>query len=144
MKNSFYHEFAFGQFEFNYWTIVAPLLIVAMISLGMSKYYLSRSGKIKARFNNRLIGLASIISTTIFGAMLIEESWYGILQFCDNHLEYGQSAIYSFFAAVFGTMFVILAFWAVAYYIGIYASRMRRYLLGEELKEQRMRSMLSR
>lgn len=123
MANSYYHAFVPG---FNWWYLVAPVLIIASFLLGRRRYYLARNLRLMSRFGKRLFLVVAVVSGVIFGTMLVVESMDGIVQWFDNHLAYDDSPVWSLIFAAFGVVVVAAVFAGVVYLVGRLASEHKR------------------
>lgn len=123
MANSYYHAFVPG---FNWWYLVAPVLIIASFLLGRRQYYLSHNLRLMRRFGAGMFTVVSAVSGVIFGAMLFAESMDGIVQWFDNGLAYNDSPVWSLIFAAFGVVVLVVIYAFVVYAVGYLAGEYKR------------------
>jgi len=122
----YYHEFTIG---FNWYYLVAPVMLVLVGLVGASRFKLGTDLKIRSRFNERLTIITSVLAGVALAWMLYSESIAGIIQWFDNCLTSRDSGVYSLFLAGCAVMVVSMFYGVLAFYIARIASNVRRNVL---------------
>lgn len=117
--SSYYHAFVPG---FNWWYIVAPVMVLVVGYVGTKRFRLTRSLKIKVVFNDRLLVLLSVLASVVFGIMLVIESMDGIIQLCDNALTKQDSPAWTLFTAPFVLVMAVFSYGSITYFVGRFMS----------------------
>lgn len=115
MSNEFYHGFKIG---FNYWYLMAPLLMLLSFIIGTTKYRLGKStGKIYVMRGEFVIIVTSLISDATLMIVFAKESFFGMVQVVLNHLSKTEIA-WAPFMVVGCFLAVVLAFFCLFYGCG--------------------------
>lgn len=130
--NQYYHEFVLG---WNWWMLEAFIMVVFMVFLGIKQYYMTSDLKIRGRYNEKLFALVATVGAIIFGLMVFFESADGVIQYFDNHLSAGESAVWSLIFAPFAIIFASLLFFLALYGIAVLASWAREGYLCSKRRE---------
>lgn len=92
---------------FNSWMIILPAMIILCFFIGWKRYDLkSHSLEIKSNFTDGIRDVIALSMSIIAGLMVMLESFWGIVQFSDNHLAGNDSAVWSLLAP-FGFGFAV-------------------------------------
>lgn len=108
--NEFYHDFVVG---FNWWYVMLPLAMFLMVIIGMSRFALNRKTlKIMRKRENRFfLTLMAGALDLMLCALILKESFVGLLQVIANNLGDSDIAWIPVLAAL-----AILAMVFVCYY----------------------------
>ena len=136
--NSYYHEFVPG---FNWWYIVAPVLILVMAIVGWQRYKgyrKPRSLEIRRGCSDKFLKIVAWIFTAVVTALIFLESADGIVQFFDNIApasEYESALGSVFYMSFFLTSFVFI-YWGLLVLVGRLAANIKYALLCQEREKR--------
>ena len=119
---------------FNSWMLVLPAMLIMAAIIGWKRYDLKHLS-IRCNFTDGIKDLISITMGVIAGLMVMLESFWGIVQFSDNHLADGDSAVWSLLAP-FGYGFTVALVMGIIIMFTIsVASRVKYKWLSSEIEE---------
>lgn len=126
----------FMVYEFNFWTVLAPVMVLAMIVLGLGQWGVNGK-KIRQFYGEKVFTVVAGVLAGVFGVLLFIESFRGIIAWLDAGLADTDANVWSVLLAPFAVMAAAMLFFIVLYYTGVGAGMAKEGYLREKRRESR-------
>ncbi|MBQ6461510.1 hypothetical protein IJJ36_03750 [Candidatus Saccharibacteria bacterium] len=121
---------------FNFWMVVAPLLMVAMVVFEARSYRIFlKSLYIYRTHNDKATLILSGLFTLLVTTMVVAESSDGIVQYFHNGLEKYESPFWSYVGLAFATIVVFIVYWVALFFVGKVAAYAKLGYLCEKKRQ---------
>ena len=131
--NAYYHTFSIG---FNFWMVVAPLLMVAMVVFEARSYRLFlKSLSIYRTHSDKATLMLSGLFTLLVTTMVVAESSDGIIQIFHNGLEKYESPFWSYLGLTLVVAMVFIVYWVALFFAGKVAAYAKLGYLCEKRRQ---------